>query len=87
MSPAAKAAASSPQQLAKFSVFVLGMRGAGKTVFVSSMYRLLMAYSGKRGYFLRCKNEQLSAELIDTFKEVETDRQRLAAIDSKRQGL
>jgi hypothetical protein len=59
------------QQLAKFSVFVLGMRGAGKTVFVSSMYRRLMTYSDKRGYYLRCMNERLSAELIETFNEVE----------------
>jgi hypothetical protein len=71
MSPGTSKEASSSDSLAQFSVFVLGTRGAGKTVFVSSMYRRLMVYSNKRGYFLRCTNDRLSAELIGNFSEIE----------------
>jgi hypothetical protein len=62
----------SPQRaLPHFSIFVLGMRGAGKTVLLSSMYRRLMTYSEQRGYFLRCTDDKQGAELIENFSEIE----------------
>ena len=57
-------------EIPQFSVFVFGMRGAGKTVFLASMYHRLLAYSEKRGYFLKCLDERSSSELLDKFNEI-----------------
>jgi hypothetical protein len=57
-------------EVPKFTVFVLGMRGAGKTVFLASMYHHLLAYNEGRGYFVRCLDEQSSSELLDHFNEL-----------------
>jgi hypothetical protein len=57
-------------EIPKLSVFLLGMRGAGKTVFLASMYHHLLAYSDKRGYWLRCPDELASSELLDQFAAI-----------------
>lgn len=37
----------------QFDIFILGTRGAGKTVFLSALYYLLSTDNGERGYFVR----------------------------------
>jgi hypothetical protein len=59
-----------PFKVPTFSVFVLGTRGSGKTVFMASMFQRLLAYSEERGYYLRCTDEKLKRRLLETSSKV-----------------
>jgi Double-GTPase 2 len=56
---------------ALFQVFVLGTRGAGKTVFLASLFHLLSTQDGENNNFvLRCKDTKNFNQLRNTFKQI-----------------
>ena len=55
---------------ALFQVFVLGTRGAGKTVFLASLFHLLSTQDGENNFILRCNDTKNFNQLRNTFKQI-----------------
>ena len=63
-----------------YSVIMLGPRGSGKTVFLSSMHQKL-SKQGKRGFFLKFDSAENRKRLINTYTALATDEEWPKATD------
>jgi GTPase SAR1 family protein len=61
---------SEPDDIPEFKILSIGMQGAGKTVFLASLYRSASVWSEQRGFSLFCSNPADSAYLLSLYSQI-----------------